>query len=74
MVNEHGGKETADRLLATSQPSEGFTELFLLGKENLKITVEYLVLLEPWRQLFEVEQLAIARKRLKEVGCEVPAE
>lgn len=32
MVNEHGGKETANRLLATNRPSEGFTELFLRGR------------------------------------------
>jgi len=29
MVHELGGKETADRLLATGDPSEGFTQLFM---------------------------------------------
>ncbi|MGE0388221.1 MAG: hypothetical protein AB7Q97_26155 [Gammaproteobacteria bacterium] len=74
MVQSHGGKETADRLLATSKPSSGFTELFLRGKENLKISVEYLVLQTPWRTLFTEEQLAEARKRLNEVQCPLPPE
>jgi hypothetical protein len=72
MVNEHGGKATADRLLATNKPSEGFTELFLRGRENLRPSVEYLVLQKPWRDLFTAEQLAVARKRLIAVECPLP--
>jgi hypothetical protein len=74
MVHEHGGKETADRLLATSNPSEGFTELFLRGRDHLKISVEYVVLQNPWRELFTEEQLEIARKRLRDHGCDLPPE
>jgi hypothetical protein len=74
MVQEHGGKEAADRLLSTGNPSSGFTELYLRGKENLKISVEYLVLQNPWRELFTEEQRAIARKRLKDVRCVPPPE
>jgi hypothetical protein len=74
MVNEHGGKETADRLLATGKPSQGFTELYLRGKDNLKLSVEYLVLQNPWRSLFSKQQLEIARKRLKQVECEPPSD
>lgn len=72
MVRELGGKETADRLLAKREPSEGFTELFLRGRENLKISVEYLVLCNPWRQLFTDDQLVIARRRLLDVECSLP--
>lgn len=72
MVQEHGGKEAAVRLLATSKPSQGFTELYLRGKENLKFSVEYLVLTEPWGTLFTESQLEIARKRLNEVKCPLP--
>lgn len=72
MVAEHGGKGAADRLLASSTPSSGFTELFLRGRENLRLSVEYLVLSEPWGSLFTPEQLAIARERLLEVGFEPP--
>lgn len=63
MVNERGGKDTADALLATDQPSEGFTELFLRGR-RLDLSVEYVVLKNPWRELFSPEQLAVARDRL----------
>jgi hypothetical protein len=72
MVNELGGKGAADRLLAKDTPSSGFTELFLRGKENLKISVEYLVLRNPWHSLFDSQQLAVARKRLQDVGCDPP--
>lgn len=74
MLGERGGKATADHLLATGKPSEGFTTLFLSGKQNLCLSVEYLVLCEPWRKLFTEEQLAIARKRLIEVECQLPPE
>lgn len=74
MVNEHGGKGAADILLATGNPSSGFTELYIRGKENLKLSVEYLVLKNPWRNLFSEEQLAIARKRLREVDCPLPSD
>jgi hypothetical protein len=74
MVQEHGGKETADRLLATGQPSEGFTQLFLRGKDNLRISVEYIVLQNPWRKLFTNEQLEVARNRLCKYQCDPPAE
>jgi len=72
MVQGNGGKAAADQLLASANPSAGFTELFLRGRENLKLSVEYLVLQEPWSCLFSDEQLAVARKRLREVGVEPP--
>lgn len=71
MVNECGGKEAADRLLATTEPSQGFTELFLRGR-RLDLSVEYLVLQDPWRGLFTPEQLAVARRRLAEYEFEPP--
>jgi len=72
LVNELGGRKAADRLLATAEPSEGFTELFLRGKENLKISVEYLVLMEPWRKLFTDHQRGVARKRLRDYESDSP--
>ena len=72
MVQGNGGKAAADQLLASANPAEGFTELFLRGKENLKLSVEYLVLQEPWRTLFSEGQLAKAAKRLQDVGVEPP--
>lgn len=52
--------------------SNGFTELFLRGKANLKLSVEYLVLKPEWREMFTEEQLSTARKRLIEVECPLP--
>jgi hypothetical protein len=72
MVNRDGAKETADTLLAMSTTSSGFTELFLLGREAMKLSVEYLVLQRPWRDLFDEGQLEIARRRLRDVECELP--
>jgi hypothetical protein len=74
MVSDLGGKEAANRLLAAKNVSSGFAELYTRGPENLKLSVEYLVLQEPWRTLFRPEQLAVARRRLVEVGCELPPE
>ena len=74
MVHEHGGKETADRLLGAPAASAGFSELYIRGPECLKLSLEYIVLMNPWRELFTPEQLDIARTRLKEVGCERPPE
>lgn len=72
MVQGSGGKAAADKLLASANPSAGFTELFLRGREHLKLSVEYLVLQDPWRDLFSEEQLAIAHKRLVDVGVSPP--
>lgn len=62
MVNDHGGLETARRLLATDTPSDGFSRLFLEGR--LDLTVESLVLQEPWSNLFSEHELLEAERRL----------
>lgn len=72
IVQRFGGKAAADQLLGGSDPSSGFTELFLRGPENLKLSVEYLVLQDPWRPLFTVDQLAEAQRRLERVGVAPP--
>jgi hypothetical protein len=74
MLNEHGAKKTADILLESPNPAYGFTELLLRGKECLKLSVEYLVLSSPWNQLFKPSQLAIAKKRLLSVECDLPVD
>lgn len=72
MVQGNGGKAAADQLLTGTNPSAGFTELFLRGRENLKLSVEYLVLQGRWRALFTEDQLSVARRRLEQVGVEPP--
>ncbi len=65
MLLQHGGKETAKKLLSTSNVQTAFTEFYLRWqRDGLKLTVEYLVLQEPWTQLFELSELSTARLRL----------
>lgn len=71
MVLELGGKETADVLLSTPDVSEGFTQLFMRGN-RLDLSVEYLVLKNPWRQLFSAEQLRVAETRLTQYNFPSP--
>jgi hypothetical protein len=68
MLSEHGGLETARRLVGSGQPSEGFTSLYL--KHRLDLTVEHLMLEEEFSDLFSVELTEIARDRLRDYGIE----
>lgn len=65
MVGERGGLETARYLLHTGL-SDGFTALWNCNR--LDLTVEAYVLKPEWQGLFTQDELAIARKRLAEVG------
>ncbi len=64
MLRERGGVATAAALL---QPRgavpEGFTRLAL--EQRLDLSVEHLVLQEPWCRLFDEDVLTVARRRLK---------
>jgi hypothetical protein len=73
-VLRDGGKEYAEYLLAAGPAQSGFTELFMRGKENLALSVEYLVLQEPWRSLFTPAQREEARRRLRKVDFDLPPE
>ena len=65
MVLEHGGLNAAKQLLA-GDISEGITRLW---KENrLDISMEATIIQDPWQKLFSDNELAIARKRLKDLG------
>ena len=66
MVTEHGGFETARRLLLARKVSDGFTTLWEKGR--LDLSVEAVVLQEPWSELFTEEELAMAEGRLKQMG------
>lgn len=66
MVQEYRGLGTAKILLATQGHSEGLTKLWECGR--LDISVEALVLQEPWRLLFTSEERATALHRLQELG------
>jgi hypothetical protein len=71
MVLDHGGVETARRLLSTDDVQSGLYELWDCGKPE--ISVEYLVLQPKWTALFDAQQIARARKRLTDLGFHVDA-
>jgi hypothetical protein len=67
MLNEHGGLETARRLLP--HMSDGFTELW--QRKRLDLTVEMLILQPRWHDLFSDGERDIARRRLRDCGAKV---
>lgn len=67
MLTEHGGVETARRLLP--HMSDGFTELW--RRNRLDLTVEALILEPQWASLFSEKELEMARGRLKESRMEI---
>jgi hypothetical protein len=62
MLREHGGVETAKRLLASPQTNTGLARLFELNL--LHMSVEQLVLTPPYTQHFEPHERKTARDRL----------
>jgi hypothetical protein len=66
MVSNEGGLQTARKLLATAEPSEGFTELWI--NHRLDLTMENLVLKLKYRSLFTDQEIEIARERLTSYG------
>ncbi len=67
MLVEHGGIETARRLLP--QMSEGFATLW--QRRRLDLTVEHLILEPRWQDLFNDAERDLARCRLRECGAAV---
>ena len=66
MLEEHGGKQTAIRLLAKSEPQVG---LFELGKlDLLDESMEAIVLQAKFKDLFTDDELAEAYRRWEELG------
>ena len=66
MVNERGAIDAAHALLAGDSFSEGLTKLW--EKKRLDLSLEALVLRDPWRQLFTPEELSTAERRLRDIG------
>ena len=64
MVSEHGGLETAHRLLASNEPQYGFTALWECGR--LDLSVEAHVLKHEFSSLFTGEEKDMVRNRLAE--------
>ena len=69
MISNRGGVGTAKALINATRPSDGYTHLYELG--HLEITVEAVVVENPkWHSLFTAEEIARARKRLKDYRYE----
>ncbi len=66
MLSEKGGSATAKNLLGQGSLQEGFIHLWECG--CLDLTVEALVLQGNFRELFDEEELHVARQRLAELG------
>lgn len=66
MVKERGGIGAARALLHAAAPAQGLMTLW--EKQRLDLSVEALVLQAPWSSLFSDEELATARKRLRDLG------
>ena len=65
MLDEHGGFETVNRVLASGKPSDGFTKLWELG--HLELTCEAIIVETKWRRHFDANLLAKAEKLLGEM-------
>ncbi len=70
LVTNKGGLATAQYLITTDKPSDGFTRLWELGR--LDLTVEALALNPIYRDLFTEDELIQAKERLQQYGYEVP--
>jgi hypothetical protein len=67
MLNEHGGLETARRLIHAPIVSSGYTALW--ERKRLDLTVEAVIHDNPKRHpLFTAEEIEICRKRLRGYG------
>jgi hypothetical protein len=71
MVSEFGGLSAARRLLAARDLSDGFTELYL--KKRLDLTAEAQMIRPEFRVLFTPDEIAIAEKRLSDLGYKIAA-
>ncbi len=66
MVSDERCRRTTQKLLATAEPSDGFTELWRFHR--LDLTMENLVLKPKYRPLFSDQEIEIARGRLASYG------
>lgn len=70
MLAEHGGVETARRLLAVKEPQTGLFKLYEL--RLLHESMEAVVLQPKFRPLFTDEEINEARKRLADLDFTAP--
>ena len=66
MVANDGGLRTAQKLLDTATPSDGFVELW--KNRRLDLSMENLVLNPKYRPLFSQQEIETAKERLNAYG------
>lgn len=66
MLGDHGGVETAKRLLVSEEPQTGLFRLYRIGLMHK--SMEAVVLQDKFRPLFKEKELAEAHRRLEELG------
>jgi hypothetical protein len=69
MLEENGGVLTAQRLIRSETPSEGFTVLW--EHQRLDLTVEALAILPWFAGLFADEEVEAAKRRLADYRFDV---
>ncbi|MBB5036771.1 hypothetical protein [Prosthecobacter dejongeii] len=69
-VGDLGGYDAACNLVMCTGGTSGFHKL--IGLQLPKLTVEYIILTGPWRDIMPDEVVERARNRLQEVGVVVP--
>lgn len=66
MLRNYGPVDTATKLVTAPKFHEGFTRLWELRR--LDLTVEAIILRNPYNQLFTTEVLSMAKGRLEQLG------
>lgn len=67
MLSDHGGLQTAKKLINANTVSDGFTKLW--EKKRIDLTVEAVIFnCQEWHPLFTSKELEICQKRLKKYG------
>ena len=66
MLENYGAVNTAIKLVTTPKLHEGFEKLYFL--KRLDLTIEAVILRNPYNQLFTKDVLDFAAKRLKALG------
>lgn len=67
MITDKGGLLTAKQLINSPKPSDGYTALY--ERQRLDLTVEAMIIDNvKWHSLFSPDELARAKRRLKEYG------
>ena len=72
MVGEKGGYNAAKDLIHAEGYSDGL--IALCNCDCLRLSVEALVLRNPWKDLFSTEDLNAARKKLEDLGYSLESE